>query len=244
MDYSIYKLSSKEIFIIIAQSMLISALLAVICYRSIWGMIIAVVIMPVWFKVRKAEFKRKRLKLLESQFREAMQSVSGALYAGYSLENAWRSAGGDLVVIYGEDALMVKEIEQMLYKLSVGKNFRQILQDFGDRCNLKDVQSFCRTMEFAIKSGGDMTQIIQTTVKKINDRYEVQRELDTVTAEKQLEFNIMMIIPIGIIVFITFASPGYLDPLYNTAQGKFIMTACIGVYAIAVFIAKRLVRIE
>ena len=244
MDYSIYKLTKKEAFFILMQSLIISALLAAICYRSAWGMLIGIAVIPVWFRVRRSQKKRQRLQTLQLQFREAMQSVSGALYAGYSLENAFRSAKKDLGMIYEEDALMVREIDQMLYKLSVGKNFQEILKDFGERSNLKDVKSFCHTMEFAIKSGGDLTGIIQSTVKKINDRYEVQRELDTVTAEKQLEFNIMMVIPVGMILFISIASPGYLDPLYDTLQGKCIMTACIGVYAVAVLIARKIIRIE
>ena len=53
------------------------------------------------------------IKRLQRQFQSAMQSVSGALGAGYSLEYAWRYAQGDMQRLYGKDADIVREFAYM-----------------------------------------------------------------------------------------------------------------------------------
>ncbi|SDB01722.1 type II secretion system F family protein [Eubacterium oxidoreducens] len=220
----------------------ISVLVALICYRSIWGMAVGIVIIPMWYKFRMLQYEKKRLDKMRKEFQEAMQSVSGALYAGYSLENAWKSARNDLFVIYGEETQMIREMDNMLKQLSLGRNFGIILREFGERSGLDEVKVFCQVMEFAMKSGGDFAGMIGACVRRISDRYEVQREIDTITAEKQLEYRIMMLVPIGIIVYISMSSPGYLDAMYETLQGRCVMTACLAGYAGAVYLAERLIK--
>ncbi|MCR5666695.1 MAG: type II secretion system F family protein [Eubacterium sp.] len=242
MDKDWYCIENRKKGLLVLEGLGITVLIAFICYRSVWGMAVGVVMVPLWYRIRMKQLKQKMLDQLRREFQDAMQSIQGALYAGYSLQNAWKSARNDLYTIYGEETLMIREMDRMLKQLSVGKNFGEILRGFGERSGLEDVKIFCRVMEFAMKSGGDFAGIMIGCVKRISDGYEVQREIDTITAEKQLEFRIMMLVPIGIVIYITVTSPGYLDVLYQSIQGRLVMSGCLVAYGFSVFLAAKLIK--
>ena len=67
----------------------ISMITAFLFYRSVWGMCTFFVFAPLCLKFRqKREAARREVQILK-EFLTAMESVSGALMAGYSLESAW-----------------------------------------------------------------------------------------------------------------------------------------------------------
>ena len=59
-------------------------------YRSVWGMLLFPAAYLVCVKKYCTLQKEKRKEQLLMEFKDAMQSASAALLAGYSVENAWR----------------------------------------------------------------------------------------------------------------------------------------------------------
>ena len=72
----------------------------------------------------KRERKQKiaqRKEQLSLEFKETMQAVSGALTAGYSIENAFKEAQKEIHQLYGQTSYMEKELEQMNAKLALNQ---------------------------------------------------------------------------------------------------------------------------
>jgi len=46
------------------------------------------------------------------------------------------------------------------------------------------------------------------------------------------------------IVYLRLGSPGYLDPLYQSAAGICVMTLCIVIYGAAVYMGNKVLNIE
>lgn len=241
MDYSTYQLERKESLLITLQGLGITALIAIFCYRHILALALGILILPLWRRMQYQRLLKKQTNALRREFLEALQSVSGALYAGYSMENAWLSAREDLHMIYQGKSMMVREIDHMLKALSIGKNLGMILRDLGERSGLEEVKTLCQVLEFAMKAGGDFSKIIQSAIGRMLDQYEVCLEIDAITAEKQLEYKIMLIVPVGIIIYISLASPGYLDAIYTTLLGRVVMSLCLVAYAAAIYMAKKFI---
>ena len=88
----------------------ITGLLAYFFYRSFLAMIplSAVGALLFWGIGRqKAEKNREELT---AQFRECILAVATSLRAGYSVENAFLSCGQDMAMMYGEGALICREL--------------------------------------------------------------------------------------------------------------------------------------
>ena len=71
----------------------------------------------IWFFHSLREEKRKSLEKGRCCFRDGMRSISAALSAGYSPENAVREAAEELRHLYGDREVVVREFQLMVQKL-------------------------------------------------------------------------------------------------------------------------------
>lgn len=213
-------------------------------YNSWFGLLA----MPICFflinkRMKKQEAEKQR-SLIARQFMDAMQMIGNCLLSGYSMENAWREAEKEFVGLYGENAPMAKELHQMNQSLDLNIPAEQILEDFARRTDIEDIRNFSEVFSYAKKSGGDMVRIIGTTTYHIRAKLEVGRELEIMVASKKLEQNIMNVVPIFIMAYLRFSSPGYLDPLYGNPVGVVFMSTCLGVYAAAFCLSEKIMKIQ
>jgi len=72
----------------------------------------------------------------------------------------------------------------------------------------------------------------------------LKEEISVLISAKRLEQRIMSFMPMGIIVYISLASPEMIAPLYGNLTGALIMTVCLAVYAAAFFISMKIMNIE
>ena len=242
MDYSEYVFSPRERLLFTVEALGIVCVVAILFYRSLIPMAAAVVFVPFFLKRSAAKCCEKRKQELTMQFREAMQSVSGALVAGYSMENAWREAERDMRILYGDEGCMTRELHNMNQAIMLHENLEDLIDDFGKRSDLKDVKSFCQVMRFAKRSGGDFTKIIENTIKKIGDKIDITREIYTTMTAKRLESKLMSVIPLGVLMYVSLSFGGYLDVLYHNAQGVIIMTVCLIVYGMGILLSEKIMR--
>lgn len=194
--------------------------------------------------VMKKRLKKRRQEKLGSQFKDAIMALSSALQTGYSAENAWREAWQEMICIYGEQALITRELEYMVKAISVNATPEQVITEFARRSGLSEIESFAQVFCLAKRSSGDLVAIIDSTARTISEKLRVREEIVTLTTAKQLEETIMSLIPAGIILYLNFAFDGFLDVLYTSTAGRGIMTICLVIYAAAVGLGWSMVRAE
>lgn len=186
--------------------------------------------------------QKKREFLL--QFQDMIQSMAAALGAGYSVENAIREAQKEMKVLYGNEAKISKELVLMVRQMRVQIPMEQILEEFAQRVNLEDVKNFATVFRTAKRSGGNMLEIIQNTVRQIGDKMDVKREIDTILAAKSYEFKVMAVIPYIMIGYMLLSFPEFMSCLYGNAIGIGVMSICYVLYEVAYTFGKKLIRID
>lgn len=78
-----------------------------------------------------------------------------------------------------------------------------------------------------------MAEIIRNSAALIGRRIELRQELKSLLAGRRMELNIMKVMPFGILLYISFSTPGYFDSLYHNAFGAAVMTGCLVMYLAA-----------
>lgn len=202
-------------------------------YRSL---VIAGVISVIYgiysvFREKKQYQKRQRYEIT-LQFREGLQGIAAALGAGYSIENAIVEAKKDLILLYGEDALLVREFSKMDRQLELNQPMEKVFYDFACRWETEDILHFVKVFQTAKRTGGDLISITKLTAEKISEKIEVKREINTMIAGKRMEGRIMNLIPLGMILYFWICSPGFLDCLYQFS-GRLVMTVLLILYIFA-----------
>lgn len=213
-------------------------------YRKIWA-VPALIPLGLWlYREFLKEEKKKKEQEFQKQFREMIQSLSAALNTGYSVENAFYETQKELKILYPPEARISKELLVITRKLRIHIPVEQVLEEFAEQVLSEDVKSFVTVFVTAKKSGGDMIGIIRNTTNQIGDKIEVKREIDTMLAAKKYEFQIMSIVPYGIIGYMSLSFPEFMNELYGNMAGIGVMTLCLGIYAGAYYLGIRILRID
>lgn len=181
----------------------------------------------------QGRWREERRWQLNLEFQEGLQGVAAALNAGYSIENALGESRKDLEVLYGKDCLLCREFQIMQGQLRLNQPLETVFEEFAIRSGVEDIRNFSEILRTARRSGGDLVAIARTSAQRIGEKIEVNREIRTLIAGKQMEGKIMNMVPLGMILYFWICSPGFLDCLYETFRGHLIMTMLLAVYLAA-----------
>lgn len=210
------------------------------------ALILAAALPPAAFLAKEMKRRRKEKdgEELLLQFKDCIMAVSASLETGYSMENAMREAEKEMKRLYGAESPMALELSRMVRQLELNRPVDEVWQEFAD-CNPKeDIIVFAQIFHIVRRMGGDLTAVIRRTSDTIGDKLGVREEIVTLTASVKLQNRIMSLMPLGIILFMNAGSGGFLDILYTTAIGRVIMTACLGLYLAALYLADKISGIE
>lgn len=227
MDYESYQLSKRERLQCLLIGLLFTGALAWLFYRSVYGMVLLPpVCLFINLKYKKSRAQKRKEQLL-AEFADAMQAVSAALLAGYSMENAWREAEYEVKKMRGESCYMYRELCQMNKVIEMNEPVEKVLAEFADRSGCEEIESFAEIFAFAKRSGGDFVKIIRTTVWKLVEKMEVEQEIAAVLAGKKLEGRIMNAMPFFILAYLNLTSGDFLEVLYGNVLGILVMSVAL-----------------
>lgn len=243
-DYEKDGFNRKEKCKAFLQGIVILAFLSYMFYRSVFAFLILLPLLWFYMKWQKANFLRKQKELLGIQFKELLQSLLAGIQAGYSIENAFGNAYADIALLYGEDAMLAKELLHIKKALRNNRTVEDLVMDLALRSHHPDLMEFAEVFQVAKRSGGNLPGMMKTTTEILTAKMEVKRKISTVISSKKMEQSIMNVVPFGILLYINASSPGFFDVLYHNVTGIIIMTILLLVYLAAYFLAEKIIRID
>lgn len=242
--YEVYYFSGSEKVLYVCATLCVVFFFAYFFYRSFWA---AAVLWPigVWlYLTLQKEKGEKRRGRLELEFQDCMQSLSANLRAGYSVEHAFGEAEPDMVALFGEESLIVKELQQIKKGLANNVPLEKLLLELGKRSFSENIREFSEVFAIAEASGGNLPQVLSSAAGLIGEKISLQQQLQVMISGKKLEQNIMNVIPFLLVCYIEVANKGFFDVLYQDFFGRVIMTGCLVVYLVAFFLARKICRMK
>ncbi|MBU5482442.1 type II secretion system F family protein [Blautia sp. MSJ-19] len=243
-NYEEYHFTAVEVLKYLFQCLLLCSILDYLFYQNIWMMLLAAPAGIFFMKIKKKSLIRERKKTLNYQFKDALNALSVAVQAGYSVENAVAACSRDLERLYSGDADIVQEFHYIETQLKVSVPVEELFLSLGDRSGIEDMENFAAVFYTAKRTGGDMNRIIQTSARMLGDKIDVRKEIETTLAAKKAEQVIMSFMPAGIILYLKLTSPGFLGVLYGNPFGICAMTLCLGIYGLSYWLGHKIVDIE
>ena len=193
-----------------------------------------------YYRQQKKELASRDVKILESQFGEAIRGVDAALKAGYSVENAFVQSGRDMEKQFGKESFIHEELEIIRRGLVINITLEEMLSDMAARSGSEVIEDFSKVFMIAKRYGGNMSEVISTATETISLRIETRDEIATAISGKKMEQNIMKLMPFGILAYVGVSSPGYFDPLYGNLTGIALMTGLLTIYLVACFMGDKI----
>lgn len=187
----------------------------------------------------------KRRKQLKEQFRDVLNSISASVSTGRQMPEALLEAEQSMKLIYKEDSLIVLELSNMVKRLNeYRESEEEILKDFASRTSIEDISDFVDIYLTCRETGGDFIKVLTKASTIIMDKITIEREIRTITAQKQFEAKILTAIPLIILLFLQLVSPDYLSAMYEGIKGRILMTLALSCLSFSYFWSMKLTKIE
>lgn len=171
----------------------------------------------------------KRKTVLNRQFRSMLSSLSASMSSGSNVQKAFEDALKDLLMQYGEDDYIVKEMRQILNGAAQNINLEVMIRDFGDRSANEDIVFFADVFEVCYRKGGDLKAVIQKTYHSISEKLEVSDEIETKLTSNKMQHTVMSIMPIMVVAMLKFTNDTFAEN-FATPIGVLVNTIAIGIF--------------
>ena len=243
-DYNICRMTGKDEAKILLTGFFLCVVIDYLFYESRIVLLFLAPFSIVYLQIRKGRAVKKRRQDLNRQFKDALTSMSAAVQAGYSLENAVHACTRDLEQMYPRGTDIVEEFHYMESQIRLSVPADELFQDLARRSRVEDIEDFASVISVCRYMGGDMAKVIRKCAGMISDKIDVSQEIKASVAAKKTEQNLMSLMPAGIILYLKATNPGLLESMYGNPFGALVMTVCAVIYGAAYFIGRKIVDIE
>jgi tight adherence protein B len=177
------------------------------------GVALLVPVLAVVLVQRRA---RRRQHAFAEQLPDVLVSISSALRAGYALSQALDAVARNAEAPAGE------ELTRVVSEIRLGRIPADALAGMAARTASRDFAWAVTAMEIHRDVGGDLAVIFDTVAQTARERLHLARDIRALTAEGRVSAMVLTALPPLLVIVLSAASPGYLEPL-TTSPGPALL---------------------
>jgi tight adherence protein B len=183
---------------------------------AIFAVVLGVVGMAVpFFWVRRRQ--RKRLEAFQAQLPDAIDMLVSAMKAGYSFQAAMNFIGEEVAAPLGP------EFARFYDEQRLGIDVRSALLSLQTRVDSMDLKMFVTAVLVQRESGGNLGEVLANISDIMRERFALQGELETLTAESRLSARILAALPLLVFMGMFALNPAFMRPMLQQAAGQMML---------------------
>lgn len=172
----------------------------------------------IWMKRRQ----RKRLEAFQAQLPDAIDMLVSAMKAGYSFQAAMNFIGDEMPAPLGP------EFSRFYDEQRLGIDVRSALLSLQTRVDSMDLKMFVTAVLVQRESGGNLGEVLANISDIMRERFALEGELETLTAESRLSARILAALPLLVFLGMFALNPAFMRPMLQNSAGQ-IMLVLAGV---------------
>lgn len=162
---------------------------------------------------------RRRQRAFAQQLPDVLASIASALRAGYALGQALDA------VAHNTEAPAGEELTRVVSEIRLGRIPAEALAGMATRTASRDFAWAVTAMEIHREVGGDLAVIFDTVAQTARERLHLARDVRALTAEGRVSAVVLTALPPLLVVVLSTASPGYLEPLTSSPGPALLVLA-------------------
>lgn len=183
-------------------------------------------------------YSKRQTKLIENDLLRAVIIMNNAFKAGKSTLQALEIASNELPYPIKDE--FKKMYLDMKYGLSVDTTFNR----FAKRVNLEEAVYLSSSLSILNKTGGNIVEVFSSIERTLFDKKKLDEELKNISSAPKVVVYILFMVPIVFTILIYIMNPNYFKPLTESLLGYAIIGVIVVMFAIYVFLLRRILRIE
>ncbi|KGE19042.1 pilus assembly protein TadB [Paenibacillus wynnii] len=181
----------------------------------------------------------RRRAALNLHFKQTLFSLSSSLSAGRSVENAFREAVQDLLMLDPEGGSdMIAELNIICARLEYAQPVEEALHDFSRRAGMEDIDRFADVFTVCKRTGGDLVEVVRRTSTVISEKLDIQQEIAVTVAQKKFEAKALLVSPLAMVMFMSLTAGDYMEPMYTGAGFAISTLALAALFLCYLWISK------
>lgn len=162
--------------------------------------------------------KQRENKIFEEKYERSLEQLSSALKAGMSIMQAVKEVS--------ENKFIYEPIRNRYKKIysdmAMGISVKDAFNNFAESVDSDDAKDVALVIEIQNEVGGREAEAIMSIAKDIHDRLMLRKEIRSLFAGTSYMVWVMDILPLLIIVFLTFTNATYRNYYFN-GIGVFVL---------------------
>jgi Flp pilus assembly protein TadB/Mg-chelatase subunit ChlD len=221
---------SAAIAAIAGITVLTGSLLAGVLVGTLFGWLATMLLLKVKASRRCAAFA--------DQLPDVLQLIASSLRSGFTLAQALEA------VVREGDQPASEELTRALTEARLGLPLEQALDQVAARMQSQDLEWVVMAMRISRDVGGNLAEVLLTTVHTMRERGQLRRQVRALSAEGRLSGYILVALPVAVAAWFMLVRPEYLRPLFTTPVGiMMLIVALLGV-AVGSWWMSRIVKVE
>ena len=156
---------------------------------------------------------------------------------------AFGNAYSDMRNVHTEDAYITKELAQIILGIKNNVELEKMLDDFADRSDNEDIESFSSVFRVSYKEGGRMKDVMRQTHDLISEKMEIEDEINSKISSNKLELNMISLSPIIIVLMLRLTNQSFAER-FATLPGVIANTIAICIFIAAYFMGQKIIMIR
>jgi tight adherence protein B len=180
----------------------------------------------------------RRSRLFTEQLPDGLQLVIGSLRSGFSLTQALES------LVREAPQPVAGEFGRALAEHRLGADVSDALDRVAERTGSDDLAWVVMAVRIQREVGGNLAEILQTSVETMRERGRLRRHVRALSAEGRLSAWVLTFVPLGLGLFMFLYRRAYIMPLFTDPRGIFMAVGGAVLFAIGIFWMTRVIRVE
>lgn len=182
--------------------------------------------------------RKRRLRLFNEQFIDAIGIVSNALKSGLSLQQAIARAANQYPAPLSQELSMVSK------EVALGVPLEKALINLSKRVESEDLDLFVTATNVVKDVGGNLSEMFDTIADTLRQRNTIQGKIKALTAQGRMQGMVIGLMPVALGCILYKLDPNLIMPLFKDPIGWAILFVIALFEAIGAFFMAKIVRID
>ncbi|MFA5602610.1 MAG: type II secretion system F family protein [Bacilli bacterium] len=180
---------------------------------------------------------KKRIKSIEKDILNTITILNNAYKAGKSTLQA-------VEIIAGQESPIGREFNLLYNDLIMGIEFETAFNRLAKRTKIEEFSYIATTISISEKTGGNIIKVFSAIEKNLYNRYKINHEMKTLTANSKITIKVLIIMPIVFILGVHLLSPDFFLPLFNTTIGNMVIVIITALLILYVFFINKILKVR
>ena len=203
-------------------------------YELIIPIVIGYYLLDIIYAYKYHKFRKR----IEKDLLQAIIIMNNSFKSGRSIQQAIELVSEQM------DGAISLEFKKMSLEISFGLDIEEVFKRFAERIKIEEATYLTSSISVLNKTGGNIIKVFTSIEKTLFNRQKLNMEMKSMTASSKVIMNVLTIMPVIFVIFISFLKPDYFKPLFTSGIGFIILGIILIIYISYILVVRKIMKVR